>query len=105
LNTHSPVGAAIAAIFAMQPSIYRSWRYFLDQLQKTTVTSVNPTVSAMFIFRHIISTNTHTSPTAIGFGIVSAFVINITVFPPKPKRQFINQIQNVFNSMSFVSSD
>ncbi|MGV2644390.1 aromatic acid exporter family protein, partial [Clostridium perfringens] len=26
----SPVVAAIAAIFAMQPSIYRSWRYFLD---------------------------------------------------------------------------
>ncbi|MCZ8521084.1 MULTISPECIES: FUSC family protein [Paenibacillus] len=28
-----PVIAAVAAIFAMQPSIYRSWRYFLDQLQ------------------------------------------------------------------------
>ena len=28
LNPQSPVPAAIAAIFAMQPSIYRSWKYF-----------------------------------------------------------------------------
>ncbi|AEI44189.1 FUSC family protein [Paenibacillus mucilaginosus] len=33
LGSASPVIAAVAAIFAMQPSIYRSWRYFLDQLQ------------------------------------------------------------------------
>jgi len=32
-----PVIAAVAAIFAMQPSIYRSWRYFLDQLQTNTM--------------------------------------------------------------------
>ncbi|BFH68177.1 UPF0421 protein YgaE [Paenibacillus dendritiformis] len=33
----TPVIAAVAAIFAMQPSIYRSWRYFLDQLQTNTL--------------------------------------------------------------------
>ena len=32
-----PVIAAVAAIFAMQPSIYRSWRYFLDQLQTNII--------------------------------------------------------------------
>ncbi|WJH37177.1 aromatic acid exporter family protein [Paenibacillus sp. CC-CFT747] len=32
-----PVIAAVAAIFAMQPSIYRSWRYFLEQLQTNTL--------------------------------------------------------------------
>lgn len=37
LQFPSPVGAAIAAIFAMQPSIYRSWRYFLDQVQTSTI--------------------------------------------------------------------
>ena len=36
----SPVVAAIAAIFAMQPSIYRSWRYFLDQLQTSTLGAI-----------------------------------------------------------------
>lgn len=32
-----PVIAAVAAIFAMQPSIYRSWRYFLEQVQTITL--------------------------------------------------------------------
>lgn len=40
LQFTSPVGAAIAAIFAMQPSIYRSWRYFLDQIQTSTMGAV-----------------------------------------------------------------
>ncbi|WIV20694.1 aromatic acid exporter family protein [Paenibacillus polygoni] len=43
----SPVGAAIAAIFAMQPSIYRSWRYFLDQLQSTTLGAIVALVGGM----------------------------------------------------------
>lgn len=37
LKFQTPVIAAVAAIFAMQPSIYRSWRYFLDQLQTNTL--------------------------------------------------------------------
>ncbi|WP_152396173.1 FUSC family protein [Paenibacillus guangzhouensis] len=37
LGFQTPVIAAVAAIFAMQPSIYRSWRYFLDQLQTNTL--------------------------------------------------------------------
>ncbi|MBP1992719.1 aromatic acid exporter family protein [Paenibacillus eucommiae] len=32
--------AAVAAIFAMQPSIYRSWRYFLEQLQTNTLGAI-----------------------------------------------------------------
>lgn len=39
-NQGSPVIAAVAAIFAMQPSIYRSWRYFLDQLQANTMGAI-----------------------------------------------------------------
>lgn len=35
-----PLIAAIAAIFAMQPSIYRSWQYFLQQLQSNTVGAI-----------------------------------------------------------------
>lgn len=35
-------------------------------------------------------------------GIVSAFLINITVFPPKPRKQYIQQIESVFTSLSLL---
>lgn len=47
LDFKSPVVAAIAAIFAMQPSIYRSWRYFLDQLQTSTLERFWPCLAAI----------------------------------------------------------
>ncbi|MEV2351098.1 aromatic acid exporter family protein [Paenibacillus larvae] len=37
INAQLGLLAAVASIFAMQPSIYRSWRYFLDQLQTNTL--------------------------------------------------------------------
>ncbi|GKU76591.1 aromatic acid exporter family protein [Paenibacillus sp. L3-i20] len=37
LQFSPPVIAAVAAIFALQPSIYRSWRYFLEQVQTNTL--------------------------------------------------------------------
>ncbi|MBH5320309.1 FUSC family protein [Paenibacillus sp. GSMTC-2017] len=37
LDFSPPVIAAVAAIFALQPSIYRSWRYFLEQVQTNTL--------------------------------------------------------------------
>lgn len=40
LQSTPSVIAAVAAIFAMQPSIYRSWRYFREQLQTNTVGAV-----------------------------------------------------------------
>ncbi len=40
LNLTPPVIAAIAAIFAMQPTIYKSWTYFLDQLLTNTLGAV-----------------------------------------------------------------
>ncbi len=40
LQVTSPVIAAVAAIFAMQPTIYRSWKHFLDQLQTNTLGAV-----------------------------------------------------------------
>jgi uncharacterized membrane protein YgaE (UPF0421/DUF939 family) len=39
--------AAVAAIFAMQPSIYRSWRYFLEQLQTNTLGAVIALIAGM----------------------------------------------------------
>ncbi|MDQ6420398.1 aromatic acid exporter family protein [Paenibacillus sp. LHD-117] len=40
LNFSPPVIAAVAAIFALQPSIYRSWRHFLEQVQANTLGAV-----------------------------------------------------------------
>lgn len=40
LKFSPPVIAAVAAIFALQPSIYRSWRYFLEQVQANTLGAV-----------------------------------------------------------------
>ena len=40
LDFSPPVIAAVAAIFALQPSIYRSWRYFLEQVQANTLGAV-----------------------------------------------------------------
>ncbi|ANA83249.1 hypothetical protein PVOR_23239 [Paenibacillus vortex V453] len=136
----SPVVAAIAAIFAMQPSIYRSWRYFLDQLQTSTLGAILAMLGGYFLSNQPISvglvcilvimicmklkmgeTIGLTLVTVISvmeasgqwdfalnrfiltiIGIVSAFLINILVFPPKPKEQYIKRIHIVFGKMSLL---
>jgi len=140
LNLSSPVMAAVAAIFAMQPSIYRSWRYFLDQLQTNTLGAVLALLAGQVFSNEPIAvglvcilvimiclklkmgdTIGLTLVTVIAvmeasgqwqfaltrfslslIGIVSAFLINILLFPPKPKQQFIGQIQNTFDRMSLL---
>lgn len=140
LQFPSPVVAAIAAIFAMQPSLYRSWRYFLDQLQASTMGAVLALLGGMLLSNEpivvglvcilviMISMKMKRGDT-IGLtlvtvitvmeasgqwefalnrflltliGIVSAFLINIIVFPPKPRKQYIQQIQTVFTSLSLL---
>ncbi|WP_410511566.1 aromatic acid exporter family protein [Paenibacillus sp. BR2-3] len=140
LQFSSPVGAAIAAIFAMQPSIYRSWRYFLDQIQTSTMGAVLALLGGLLLSNQPIAvglvcilvimismkmnrgdTIGLTLVTVISVmeasgqwefalnrflltltGIVSAFLINIIVFPPKPRKQYIQQIENVFKSLSLL---
>ncbi|GAA3407300.1 aromatic acid exporter family protein [Paenibacillus hodogayensis] len=48
LHFTPPVIAAVAAIFAMQPSIYRSWRYFLDQVQTNTLGAAIALLAGMY---------------------------------------------------------
>ncbi|MEK3734483.1 MULTISPECIES: FUSC family protein [Paenibacillus] len=136
----SPVVAAIAAIFAMQPSIYRSWRYFLDQLQTSTLGAVLAMLGGYFLSNQPIAvglicivvimicmklnmgeTIGLTLVTVISvmeasgqwdfalnrfiltiIGIISAFLINILVFPPKPKEQYFERIHSVFEKMSLL---
>jgi uncharacterized membrane protein YgaE (UPF0421/DUF939 family) len=140
LQFPSPVGAAIAAIFAMQPSIYRSWRYFLDQLTTSTMGAILALVGGMLLSNSPIAvglvcilvimismkmnradTISLTLVTVITVmeasgewqfalarflltltGIVSAFLINIIVIPPKPRKQYIKQMENVFTSLSLL---
>ncbi|CAH1055648.1 FUSC family protein [Paenibacillus pseudetheri] len=140
LHFPSSVGAAIAAIFALQPSIYRSWRYFLDQLTTTTMGAVLALLGGMLLSNSPIAvglvcilvimismkinradTISLTLVTVITVmeasgewqfalnrflltltGIVSAFLINIIVVPPKPRKQYIKQIENVFASLSLL---
>ncbi|MCE5171690.1 aromatic acid exporter family protein [Paenibacillus profundus] len=66
LQFKTPVIAAVAAIFAMQPSIYRSWRYFLDQFQTNTVGAVVALLAGMAF-----------SNAPIAVGIVCILVIMI----------------------------
>ncbi|WP_195574507.1 FUSC family protein [Paenibacillus sp. 1001270B_150601_E10] len=136
----SPVIAAVAAIFAMQPSIYRSWRYFLDQLQANTfgamialgagmVLSNEPIMIGIICILVIMLSLKMKMEDTIGLtlvtviavmeasgqwdyallrfaqiliGIGSACFINVIFLPPNPKKQFIQQIEAVFNQMSLL---
>nr|WP_245252424.1 aromatic acid exporter family protein [Paenibacillus sediminis] len=140
LDLPSPVIAGVAAIFAMQPSIYRSWRYFIDQIQTNTLGAVLALLGGMVFSNEPIAVGLVciivimvclslkmeeniglTLVTVLGvmeasgqwqfaltrfslslIGIVSAFLINILLFPPKPKVQFVGQIQSVFTHLSLL---
>ncbi|GGA40231.1 FUSC family protein [Paenibacillus physcomitrellae] len=140
LQMGSPVIAAVAAIFAMQPSIYRSWRYLIDQLQTNTLGAILAMLAGMVF---------SSEPFAIGIvcilvimiclkfkmgdtigltlvtvvavmeasgqwdfavtrfvlsliGIVSAFLINVFVFPPKPRVQFVAEVRRTFDRLSLL---
>jgi uncharacterized membrane protein YgaE (UPF0421/DUF939 family) len=57
LRLPSPTIAAVAAVFAMQPSIYRSWRYFWEQIQTNTLGAFIA-MTALYFF--------HNEPIAVG---------------------------------------
>jgi uncharacterized membrane protein YgaE (UPF0421/DUF939 family) len=132
--------AAVAAIFAMQPSIYRSWRHFLEQLQTNTlgamlallagmIFSNEPIIIGLVCILVIMICLKIKMDESIGLtlvtviavmeasgewnfalnrflqmliGISAAFLINILFFPPKPRVQFVGQIQSVFGKMSLL---
>lgn len=136
----SPVIAAVAAIFAMQPTIYRSWRYLLDQLQTNTLGAVlamaggamfsnepiavglvcilvimicirlkmNETIGVTLVTVVAVMEASGqwefaiTRFTLILIGIVSAFLINILVFPPKPRVQYDSQTKKTFEQLSIL---
>ncbi len=70
LNFTPPVIAAVAAIFAMQPSIYRSWRYFLEQLQTNILGAALALLAGMFFSNNVI---------AIGIVCIIVIIISLRV--------------------------
>ena len=70
LNFSPPVIAAVAAIFAMQPSIYRSWRYFLEQLQTNILGAVLALLAGMFFSNNVI---------AIGIVCIIVIIISLSM--------------------------
>lgn len=140
LQLTAPVIAAVAAIFAMQPSIYRSWRYFLDQIQTNTLGAIVALLAGYFLSNDpiivglvciivimvclklkmgetigltlvtviaVMEASGHwqfavTRFTLSLIGIVSAFLINVLVFPPNPKAQFEEQIEKIFSQLSLL---
>lgn len=140
LELTPPVIAAVASIFAMQPTIYRSWRYLMDQLQTNTLGAVLAMLGGMLFSNEPIAvglvcilvimiclklkmgdTIGITLVTVVSvmeasgqwefalnrfglslIGIISAFLINVIVFPPKPKVQYIHQIRETFDKLSLL---
>lgn len=140
LHLPSPVIAAVAAIFAMQPSIYRSWKYLTDQLQTNTLGAIlamlggllfsnepiavglvcilvimiclslkmGETIGVTLVTVVVIMEASGQWEFALNrfvlilIGILSAFVINIVVYPPKPKVQYEKQIHDTFDQLSLL---
>lgn len=136
------VFAGVAAIFAIQPSIYRTWKHVLDQVITNTMGATIALLVIYFIgnepiiiglvmiivilislklkMENTISLTLVTILAVMGapsheglwyaanrfliilIGIGSAFMINITIFPPKYKKNFVNKSQAVFQNISLL---
>lgn len=134
--------AGVAAIFAVQPSIYRTWKHVLDQVITNTMGAAIALLVIHFIgnepiiigivmiivilislklkMESAISLTLVTILAVMGapiheglwfaanrfliilIGIASAFVVNITIFPPKYKKNFVDKSYTVFQNMSLL---
>lgn len=137
----SPLIAAVAAIFTIQPSIYRSWQRVADQVQ-TNLVGALIAIAAVRLFGHtpiavglvciivillsiqlrMESTIGLTLVTVVAImeahgqgwdaaisrflmvltGIGSSFVVNVLVFPPRPRRQFTEQVHQAYSQLSLL---
>ncbi|MFC4775960.1 aromatic acid exporter family protein [Paenibacillus sp. GCM10023252] len=137
----SPLIAAVAAIFTIQPSIYRSWQQIADQLQ-TNLLGAAIALLAVRLFGHteiavglvcivviLISIRLRMESTigltlvtvvavmeanTVGWtfavqrvlmvltGMGAAFVVNVAVFPPRPRKQFAVQMNEAYRQLSLL---
>ncbi|KIL37523.1 hypothetical protein SD71_02515 [Cohnella kolymensis] len=139
IGLDAPLIAAIAAIFTIQPSIYRSWKQVLEQVQSNLLGAAVAIAAVTFIGK---------SPLAVGLvcigvimlcirlkaeetigltlvtvvvimetqgqgwlvaadrlggiltGMVSAFVVNVLIAPPKHRQRFVKHIQEAQELLS-----
>ncbi|MFC5699728.1 aromatic acid exporter family protein [Cohnella faecalis] len=139
VGLESPLLAAIAAIFTIQPSIYRSWMQMLEQVQSNVlgaaialgavwlVGSTPVTVGLVCIGVILLCIQLKTEETigltlvtvvvimeahsqgwmlalerlaAVLTGMVSAFVVNVAVAPPRHRTRFVKQVQETQTMLS-----
>ncbi|MBW7460407.1 FUSC family protein, partial [Paenibacillus sepulcri] len=131
----SPILAAVSSIFTIQPSISRSWKQILDQLQ-TNVLGAAIALAAVRLFGNtpislglvciivILCCIRLRMEATIGLTLVTvvavmeadggswlyalerfsmvltgmgaAFLVNVLVFPPRPRKQFVRQVHDAF---------
>jgi len=137
----SPIIAAVAAIFTIQPSVYRSWQQVLDQVQSNVLGAAvalaavrllgSTPISIGIVCIAVILVNIRLRmENAIGLtlvtvvavmeahsegwvfalerfsmvmtGMACAFVVNVLLFPPRPKRQFTDQVHAASDGLSLL---
>lgn len=136
------VFAGVAAIFAIQPSIYRTWKHVLDQLTTNTLGALialfashllgtDPIIIGLVMIIVILvslqlkmeSTISLTVVTVLAImsvpesedlfyainrfiiiliGIGSSFIVNILIYPPKYKNNYLDRSERAFQSMSLL---
>ncbi|MGE7768491.1 FUSC family protein [Peribacillus sp. NPDC096540] len=142
LNLQPAVFAGVAAVFTIQPSIYRTWRHLFDQIITNVIGALTALFSIHFLGDSPImiglvmilvislclklkmeSTIPLTLVTVLAImsapgneslnfilnrcliilvGIVCAMIVNIAIFPPKYKRNYLDKVQLIFNNLSLL---
>ncbi|WP_219835202.1 aromatic acid exporter family protein [Paenibacillus sp. R14(2021)] len=137
----SPIIAAVASIFTIQPSISRSWQQVVDQLQ-TNVLGAAVALAAVRLFGQtpialgivciivilinirlrMESTIGLTLVTVVAVmeantagwwfaverflmvltGMGAAFAVNLLVYPPRPRKQFVGQVHEAYGQLSLL---
>ncbi|WP_458412979.1 FUSC family protein [Schinkia sp. CFF1] len=140
----SGVFAGVAAIFTIQPSIYRTWKQVWDQLQTNTLGAIIALIAVYFLGNDPIAiglvmiivilislklkmeeTISLTLVTVLAimsapqnedlnfalhrFGIIligmtSALLVNILIYPPNYKKNYVNRVHSALQNMSLLMS-
>ncbi|HHY73410.1 MAG TPA: aromatic acid exporter family protein [Bacillus bacterium] len=140
----SAVFAGVAAIFTIQPSIYRTWKQVWDQVQTNTLGALIAICAVYFIGNDPIAiglvmiivilislklkmaeTITLTLVTVLAImsaptnedlsfalhrfeiiliGMTSALLVNILIYPPNYKKNYVDKVHAVFENMSLLMS-
>jgi uncharacterized membrane protein YgaE (UPF0421/DUF939 family) len=142
LKLEPRVFAGVAAILAIQPSIYRTWRYLLDQIITNTLGAIIAIVSIRFLGNTPITIGlvmilvisltlkmkmessiplvlitilaimsaphneeilfTLNRFYIILVGVGSALIVNLTILPPKYKKNYLQKVHAIHQNLSLL---